>query len=78
LFAPYFFLRRRSVKWALFFLALGLFYGSFVGLARMIQGKHFLSDVVWAGGLVYLTGLAFFYMLRLHRTPAGAAEARSA
>ncbi|MCP4250001.1 MAG: phosphatase PAP2 family protein, partial [bacterium] len=34
LFTPYFFLRRRWKKWALFFLALGLFYGSFVGLAR--------------------------------------------
>jgi len=67
LFAPFFFLRRRSLKRALGWLALGLLYGSLVGLARMIQGAHFLSDVVWAGGLVYITALAFFYILRLDK-----------
>lgn len=64
LFTPYFFLRRRRRAWAMSFLALGLAYGSFVGLARMVQGAHFLSDVVWAAGLVYFTGLIFYYILR--------------
>jgi len=81
LFAPYFFLRRRSKKWAVFFLVLGLSYGSLVGLARIIQGAHFLSDVVWAGGLVYLSGLVFYYVLRPDResargNPAGMKRAR--
>jgi lipid A 4'-phosphatase len=67
LFAPFFFLRRRSKRWAVFFLMLGLFYGSLVGLARMIQGAHFPSDVVWAGGMVYLTGLAVHHVLRLDK-----------
>jgi membrane-associated PAP2 superfamily phosphatase len=67
LFAPYFFLRNRRKKWALFFLSLGLSYGFLVGLARMIQGAHFASDVVWAGGFVYLTSLIFYYALRLDR-----------
>lgn len=71
LFAPFFFLRRRSRWWSLFFLALGLGYGSIIGLARIIQGAHFLSDVVWAGGLVYLSGLFFFYLLRPDREMAG-------
>jgi membrane-associated PAP2 superfamily phosphatase len=64
LFTPYFFLRARRRGWAVFFIALGLCYGSLMGLARMIQGAHFLSDVVWAAGLVYITGLAFYYLLR--------------
>jgi membrane-associated PAP2 superfamily phosphatase len=74
LFAPYFFLRRRARCWAMFFLALGLGYGSFVGLARIIQGAHFLSDVIWAGGLVYLSGLAFQYLLHPERESTRAAS----
>jgi membrane-associated PAP2 superfamily phosphatase len=27
-------------------------YGTLVGLARIVQGAHFASDVVWAGGLM--------------------------
>ncbi len=66
-FTPFFFLRRSSRKWAILFLALGLFYGSLMGLGRMIQGSHFFSDVVWAAGFVYLIGLGFHYLLRLDR-----------
>lgn len=38
----------------LHWLALGgaLSYGTLMGLARMLQGGHFASDVLWAGGLV--------------------------
>jgi lipid A 4'-phosphatase len=64
LFTPYFFLRRRRRGWAVFFLALGLSYGVLMGLARMIQGAHFPSDVVWAAGFVYITGLVFYYVLQ--------------
>ncbi|MFH1755629.1 MAG: phosphatase PAP2 family protein, partial [Candidatus Latescibacterota bacterium] len=77
LFTPFFFLRRRSKYWALFFLASGLGYGSLIGLARIIQGAHFLSDVVWAGGFVYLSGLAFFYLLRPDRECAGSIKQRA-
>jgi membrane-associated PAP2 superfamily phosphatase len=74
LLTPYFLLRRRSPRRAAGVLALGLVYGSLMGLARIIQGAHFLSDVLWALGFVYLTGLALFYLLRLDRPvphPAG-------
>jgi membrane-associated PAP2 superfamily phosphatase len=65
LLTPYFLLRRRSKMQAVCVLGAGLGYGSLVGLARMTQGAHFLSDVLWALGFVYLTALAFFYLLRL-------------
>ena len=65
LLTPYFLLRRRWKKRAVGVLGLGLAYGSLVGLARMTQGAHFLSDVLWALGFVYLTGLALFYVMRL-------------
>jgi membrane-associated PAP2 superfamily phosphatase len=64
---PYFLFRRRRKGWAALFLGLGLTYGSLVGIARILQGAHFLSDVLWAAGFVYLSGLVFFYMLRLDK-----------
>jgi len=65
LFTPYFIFRRRDWRWATFFLMLGLGYGALTGFARMAQGAHFLSDVVWSAGFVYLTGLAFTYLMRV-------------
>jgi len=67
LFAPYFILRMTSRKWAMFFLALGIFYGLLMGTGRMIQGGHFLSDVLWAGVLTYMTGIVLYYVFRLDR-----------
>jgi len=32
-----------------------------------VQGGHFASDVVWAGGLTYLTALLLFYIFRFDR-----------
>jgi len=67
LLAPYFLLRRRSRVKAALVLATGLVYGSLMGYARVVQGAHFVSDVVWALGIVYLTALALFYAMGLHR-----------
>ena len=68
-FALYFALRGRT-KWAYVWLAFALGYGSLMGLARMIQGKHFLSDVVWSAGFVYLCAVSLFYTMRLDRRDA--------
>jgi membrane-associated PAP2 superfamily phosphatase len=62
--APWFLLRRRHRPAAAGCLLAGLSYGSLVGAARIMQGGHFLTDVVWAGGLVYLTGEALALVLR--------------
>jgi|APFre7841882630_1041343.scaffolds.fasta_scaffold01602_6 membrane-associated PAP2 superfamily phosphatase len=67
LFSPFLALRRFSARWALFFLMLGIAYGLLMGLTRMVQGGHFPSDVLWAGGIVYLTGLILYYALGLDR-----------
>lgn len=56
LMAPWFVLRGRNRMQAAWWLAGGLAYGSLVGTARILQGGHFLLDVLWAGGLVYLSG----------------------
>jgi len=64
LLTPFFFLRKNRKKWAFSFLLLGITYGLFMGAARMVQGGHFPSDVVWAGGFTYLTGLVLAYFFR--------------
>jgi lipid A 4'-phosphatase len=75
LIAPYFVLRNRDRRRARLVLAGGVVYGVLMGVARMAQGGHFPSDVLWAGGMVYLVGLALYYLLRLDaEEPPGAKE----
>ena len=69
LIAPYFLFRRRSRNKALAFLAGGLGYGFLMGVARMAQGGHFPSDVLWAFGMVYLTGSTLGYVMKLGEEP---------
>lgn len=53
--------RRRCAWWA---LAAGSAFGAAVGLMRMMQGGHFLSDVLWAWGVVYLVGWGLWWVFR--------------
>ncbi len=55
-------------------LALGLLLGAFIGAGRILIGSHFLSDILWAAGFVYLTA----YPLALWLRPWEAAEAKAA
>ena len=49
--------RRRRV-WPHSLVLAGAFgYGTLMGVARIVQGGHFASDVVWAGGLMCITVL---------------------
>lgn len=63
LMTPFFVLRKHARHWAVAFLAFGIGSGLLIGLARMIQGGHFASDVLWAGGFVYLTAILSWYAL---------------
>jgi lipid A 4'-phosphatase len=45
--------RRRRWRW----WAAGLLLGSLVGLARLVEGRHFLGDVVFAGLMIWLVCL---------------------
>jgi membrane-associated phospholipid phosphatase len=44
---------KRGRRWA--WLGTGLAYGTLLGAARVLQGAHFASDVLWSGGLTYLS-----------------------
>ena len=42
--------------------------GTLIGLVRMAQGAHFLSDVIFSGIFTFLTGWLLYFLL-LHRWP---------
>lgn len=56
--APYFILREKKRRQALLWLWGGILYGVVMGIARVIQGGHFVTDVIWSVGFVYLTAMA--------------------
>lgn len=69
LLAPAFLLYRRW-RWVLAFTALGLVGGLVIGMGRIMQGAHYPSDVVWSGGMVYLSGLVVLGMFQLVKSAA--------
>lgn len=54
-------LKRRRPAWAARALGAGILAGSALGLARIVQGRHFLSDIGWSAGVTYLTALLCYY-----------------
>ncbi len=55
----------RNRKWSWGLLVFGLAYGGLMGFGRIAQGGHWLSDILWAGGFVYLTSWILYRTLRL-------------
>jgi membrane-associated PAP2 superfamily phosphatase len=45
----------------------GILYGILMGVARISQGGHFASDILWAWGVVHLTAVALYYLMGLDR-----------
>ena len=67
--APYFIYRRSRKRLAYSWLAGGLFFGFLMSIARIAQGGHFLSDNLWAWGMVHLCALLLATLLKLDRVP---------
>jgi lipid A 4'-phosphatase len=42
-------------------LAIALVLGGVIGLGRIMQGRHYLSDVLWSGYICYLVCLALYH-----------------
>ncbi len=64
---PFLFLRQRYKKWAWVFFISGTLYGLLVGYTRMLAGGHFASDVIWAAGMVWFTGIVGYHLFRLDK-----------
>lgn len=64
-FVLYFCAKGRKKKWLPYAgLTIGLGYGTLMGISRIVQGGHFLSDVLWSAGIVYLTAGLLFYLIK--------------
>jgi len=68
LLTPFFVCRKRRWLGAAFLLV-GLVWGTLVGLARMHQGGHWPSDVLWAAGVVYFVGFGLSRAFGFRRNP---------
>ena len=66
---PFFILRRHRPRTAALIYAAGMFYGILMGIARISQGGHYASDILWAWGMVHLTAVALYYLMGLDRDP---------
>jgi len=65
--APFFIYRRKNPRIARFWLIGGLSFGLMMSVARLSQGGHFLSDNLWAWGVVHLLAVSLYYLMRLDR-----------
>jgi len=63
LLAGYFVWRGRRPVLARASLAAGVLMGAAIGWARIVQGGHFLSDVIWAGAAVFVAGELLAWLL---------------
>ncbi len=61
--ALYFLLRRRRPRLAWAALGSSVSLGLLMGVGRMAAGGHFLSDVLWAGMVVFATALVLYYFV---------------
>ena len=52
--------RNRRTAWRL--VTLGLVLGITIGLGRVAVGAHWVSDVVWSAGFIYIAGLLTFWL----------------
>lgn len=60
-------LKRKLYQYVLSLFA--LLYGSLIGWVRIMQGGHFLSDVLYSGVIVYLCTYALWLSLSLDQKP---------
>ena len=60
-FVTFGFFYRKSKTIAISGVSVGLVYGGLMTTARVGQGAHFVSDGIWALGVILLTGVSLYY-----------------
>lgn len=68
-FSFFFICRRHGGKLCGLFLLLALLHGGLMGFARMAQGAHFPSDILWSGAFVYFTALGLDALISCSGAP---------
>ncbi|WP_010582770.1 phosphatase PAP2 family protein [Schlesneria paludicola] len=63
LMGPAFIINPKQTRMRRYWLLGGLSYGLAMGVTRVLQGGHFLSDVLWAGIIVYFVAVALAWLL---------------
>lgn len=61
-----------GVKHKRYFYMLAAFatlYGALIGWVRIVQGGHFMSDVIWSGCLIYLSSYLLWKAMKLDSDP---------
>lgn len=53
--------KHKALAYASFAVSIAL--GLFIGFARISQGGHFLSDVLWSWGLTFVTATVLYYFI---------------
>ena len=74
LIAPMFLAYRRHRYLAAAFCLLGLGGGIAMGITRIVQGRHFVSDVLWSAAAVYFTCWLLGAIMQLYAPAESAAE----
>lgn len=67
----YFMYRKKNPRLAHIALAMSLAMGLYIGTARMAQGGHFLSDVLWSGGMTCGAAAVIDFLMRRSSTTPG-------
>jgi lipid A 4'-phosphatase len=79
IFTTLFFFRARWRALAYTGSTFGLVAGGLLGMARIVQGGHFLSDVFWSLGMLLLVSIVLYYfVLRIPMTSVKAVTATPA
>lgn len=63
LFVTMFFFADKSRRLAIAGGVFGILYGSLIGLCRMVQGAHFLTDAIWSLGAILLVSIPLYYLI---------------
>ncbi len=56
-------------RWRWFWFVFSILFGTLIGLARVAQGAHFSSDVIWSAAVMWFVSLALFQWLKLAHSP---------
>jgi len=68
-FSLYFVFRKKRRKISSALAGFAVLWGGLIGFARIVQGGHFLSDVIWSGVLTFIVSALLYLIMDLEFKP---------